>query len=164
MTKLFPSNYIKQELQEKNWIIFRPIEIWDFQKWFCSVLSELTSCETNEQKFDEIFNKMYEINKNEPQYFIVIWEDIKNWNIAASGSVIIEKKFIHNEKSVGHIEDIIISSKYRGLWLWEHLISILKDISHRTCYKAILDCDENKLWFYEKCEFSKKSLWMTKYF
>jgi len=164
MTELFPSNYIKQELKEKSGIKFRPLEIEDFQKWFCSVLSELTSCETDEQKFKEIFGKMYEINQIELQYFIVVWEDIQNWEITVAGSVIIEKKFIHDWQCVWHIEDIVVSSKYRGNWLWEHIISILKDISSKNCYKTILDCDKKNLWFYDKCWFSEKSLWMAKYF
>ena len=164
MTELFPSDYIKPELQEKNWIKFRSLEINDFEKWFCKTLSELTSCETDEQKFKEIFSKIYEINKIEPQYFIVVWEDINNWNIAVSGSIIIEKKFIHNGNSAGHIEDIVVSSKYRGLWLWENLITILKDIANKNSYKIILDCDKKNLWFYKKCWFSEKSLGLAKYF
>lgn len=164
MIELFPSNYIKQEFKEKNWIKFRPLEISDFQKWFCSILSELTNCDADEQKFKEIFNKMYQINKIEPQYFVIVWENIQNWNIAVAWSVIIEKKFIHNGKSVGHIEDIVVWSQYRGRWLWEQLISILKDISNNNCYKVILDCDQKNLWFYEKCWFKEKSLWMAKYF
>lgn len=165
MVKLFSSDYIIQELKEKNWIRFRPLEVGDFQKWFCSVLSELTSCDTDdEQNFKEIFSKMYKINQIEPQYFIVVWEDIQNWNIAVAWSIIIEKKFIHNWKSVGHIEDIVVSSKYRGLWLWENLILILKNIANENCYKVILDCDKKNLWFYNKCWFLEKSLWMAVYF
>lgn len=163
MTELFSSHYIKSEFKEKNWIKFRPLGVEDFQKWFCSVLSELTSCDTDEQKFKEIFSKMYEINKIEPQYFIVVWEDINTWKIAVAGTVFIEKKFIHGWKSVWHIEDIVVSSEYRGLWLWEHVISILKDISNKNCYKVILDCDKKNLWFYDKCWFSEKSLWMAVY-
>ena len=164
MTELFSSEYIKSEFKEKIWINFRPLNSEDFQKWFCAVLSELTSCETDEQKFKEIFNEMYEINKIEPQYFIVVWEDISSWKIAVAWSVIIEKKFIHDGKSVWHIEDIVVSTDYRGLWLWEHIISILKDISDKNCYKVILDCDKKNLWFYNKCWFSEKSLWMAVYF
>ena len=164
MYELFPINYIKQEFQEKNWIKFRPLEIGDFQKWFCSVLSELTSCKTNEQKFNEIFNKIYEINQIEPQYFIVVWEDTKNWKIAVAGTVVIEKKIIHDWQCVWHIEDIVVSAKYRGLWLGENLIAILKNIASKNCYKVILDCDKENLWFYEKCWLEEKSLWMAKYF
>ena len=164
MTELFPSDYIKTEFKEKNWIKFRPLNDEDFPKWFCLVLSELTSCETSEQRFKEIFNEMYEINKIGPQYFIVVWEDINSWKIVVAWSVIIEKKFIHDWKSVWHIEDIVVSSKYRGLSLWEHVISVLKDISDENCYKVILDCDKKNLWFYNKCWFSEKSLWMAVYF
>ena len=163
MTELFPSDCIKSEFKEKNWIKFRALEISDFQKWFCSVLSELTSCETDEQKFKEIFKKIYEINQIEPQYFIVVWEDIQTWKIAIAVTVFIEKKFIHNWQCVWHIEDIVVSSKYRKLWLWEHLISILKDISSNNCYKVILDCDKINLWFYEKCWLANKNLWMAIY-
>lgn len=164
MYELFPINYIKQEFQEKNWIKFRPLEIGDFQKWFCSVLSELTSCKTDEQKFKEIFNKMYDINQIELQYFIVVWENIENWEIAVAGTVVIEKKFIHDWQCVWHIEDIVVSSNYRGLWLGENLIAILKNIASKNCYKVILDCDKENLWFYEKCWLKEKSLWMAKYF
>ena len=164
MTELFSSDCIKSEFKEKNWIKFRLLNDEDFYKWFCSVLSELTSCETDEQKFKEIFNRMYEINKIEPLYFIVVWEDINTWKIVVAWSVIIEKKFIHDGKSIWHIEDIVVSTNYRGLWLWELLISILKDISYKNCYKVILDCDKKNLWFYNKCWFSEKSLWMAVYF
>lgn len=164
MTELFSSEYINHKFEKRNWIKFRPLNNEDFQKWFCSVLSELTSCETDEQKFKKIFNNMYEMNKIAPQYFIVVWEDINSWKIVVAWSVIIEKKFIHDGKSVWHIEDIVVSSKYRGLWLWENMISILKDISDKNCYKVILDCDKKNLWFYNKCWFSEKSLWMAVYF
>ena len=164
MEELFSWKYIERELKQKNWIIFRPLKISDFQKWFCSVLSELTSCKTDEQKFKEIFDKMYKFNQIEPQYFIIVWENPENWEIAVAGSVIIEKKFIHNWQCVWHIEDIVVSSKHRGKGLWEHLISILKDIANKNCYKVILDCDKENLWFYEKCWLINKSLWMAKYF
>ena len=62
MTELFSSDYITPEFKGKCWIKFRPLNIEDFQKWFCNVLSELTNCESNEQKFQEIFNKMHKIN------------------------------------------------------------------------------------------------------
>jgi len=161
---LFPGEYLDPSFADKWWIKFRPLCDWDFEKWFCDVLWELTSCNTNKQKFLEIFEKMYAINQIEPQYLIIVWEDINNWKIASCWSIIIENKFIHEWHAVGHIEDIVISKEYRWKWLWEHIISILKDIANKNCYKVILDCDEKNLWFYEKCWFSQKSLWLAKYF
>jgi len=113
---LFSSNFINQKLEQKEWIKFRPLNLDDYQKWFCEVLAELTSCETTKEKFEEIFNKILEINSVEPQYFIVIWEDSQTWEIAVAGSIIIERKFIHDGQCVGHIEDIVVSSKYRWKW------------------------------------------------
>ena len=37
-----------------------------------------------------------------------------SFDIIGSGTVFIEQKIIHDAKSVGHIEDIVVHNKYRG--------------------------------------------------
>lgn len=161
---LFSQNLIEENLKSKNWIEFRPLWQDDYDKWFCDILEELTICWSNKETFQMIFNEMTNANKVYPQYFIVVWEDTKSWKVISSWSVIIEKKFIHNWKSVWHIEDIVIWKWYRWLWLWINLITILNKIAEKYCYKTILDCDKQNLWFYKKCWLIEKSLWMAKYF
>ncbi len=41
-------------------------------------------------------------------------EDNQTGKIAASGTVFMEKKFIRDLGTVGHIEDIVTRSEYRG--------------------------------------------------
>jgi len=164
-TFLFPFEWIDSSFCEKNWIKFRPLCIWDFQKWFCDVLKQLTSCDTDEQKFMESFEKMYEINQVDTQYFVVVWEDMGNGNIVLAWTILIEKKFIHDWHSVWHIEDIVVSKEYNGKWLGRHLINLLVDLwKKNSCYKVILDCTDDVLPFYGWCGFEKKNLWLAIYF
>ena len=162
---LFPGEYVDAALAEESWIKFRPLCNRDFEKGFCDVLKELTSCDTDEENFGEIWWKMYEINQIAPQYLIVVWEDIDSGGIVACGSIIIENKFIHDWHSVWHIEDIVVSKEYNGRWLWKHLIKLLVELWKRqSCYKVILDCTGDVLPFYQWCWFETKNLWLAIYF
>lgn len=162
---LFPSEYIDATLAEKSWIKFRPLCTIDFEKWFCDILKELTSCDTNKDKYLDIWKEMYEINQIIPQYLIIVWENTDSGRIVACGSIIIENKFIHDGHNVWHIEDIVISKGYKRIWLGTHLIKLLVELWKRqSCYKVILDCTKDVLPFYQWCGFESKNLWLAIYF
>lgn len=44
----------------------------------------------------------------------MVIEDLKKGRIAAAGTIMIERKFIHEAGLVGHIEDIVSHPNYRG--------------------------------------------------
>lgn len=90
--------------------------------------------------------------------------DNSDLKIVGSGTVIIEPKIIRGGKSVGHIEDIVISSAHRGAGIAQEILNQLKDYSVRSnCYKVILDCDEAVQGVYEKNGFVVKGLQMGVY-
>ena len=65
---------------------------------------------------------------------------------------------------MGHIEDIVTHSNYRGFNLGRLVIETLKYIGHQTgCYKIILDCSDKNIPFYEKCGFKQKEYEMAYY-
>ena len=65
---------------------------------------------------------------------------------------------------VGHIEDIVTHSEYRGLNLGRLVIETLKGIGKaKGCYKIILDCSEKNVAFYKKCGFAQKEFEMAFY-
>ena len=65
---------------------------------------------------------------------------------------------------VGHIEDIVTHSEYRGMNLGKLVIETLKFIGEKVgCYKIILDCSEQNKAFYEKCGFKSKEIEMVMY-
>lgn len=89
----------------------------------------------------------------------------ENFDIIASGTIIIEPKFIRGGKNVGHIEDIVVKSTYRGRHLSKDILNILKNISRENnCYKVILDCNEEIQRVYIKSGFEQKGIQMGLYF
>nr|AAX30476.1 SJCHGC03889 protein [Schistosoma japonicum] len=48
-------------------------------------------------------------------YFIVILEDETTCNIVGAATLFIELKFIHCCSKRGHIEDVIVDSRFRGM-------------------------------------------------
>jgi glucosamine-phosphate N-acetyltransferase len=86
---------------------------------------------------------------------------LPDFEIVASGTIIIEPKIIRGGKSVGHIEDIVVNSEYRGKGVVKEILEQLQ--SHATlcnCYKTILDCNEPVKKVYEKYGFIEKGLQM----
>jgi glucosamine-phosphate N-acetyltransferase len=84
--------------------------------------------------------------------------------IAACGTVFVERKFVHANGLVGHIEDIVVNEKYRKLKFGKIIIEQLKVIGKtKGCYKIILDCEEKNIKFYEKCGFKQKEVEMVWY-
>ena len=89
----------------------------------------------------------------------------ENFDIIASGTIIIEPKFIRGGKNVGHIEDIVVKSTYRGRHLSKDILNILKNISRENnCYKVILDCSEEVKKVYNSSGFEENGIQMGLYF
>jgi len=89
----------------------------------------------------------------------------ENFDIIASGTIIIEPKFIRGGKSVGHIEDIVVKNTYRGRQISKDILNVLKNIAReKNCYKVILDCNEEVKKVYNRSGFEEKGIQMGIYF
>ena len=82
----------------------------------------------------------------------VIYSNIES-KIIGAGSIFKLIK-LHNN-SIGQIEDVIITEKYRGFGYGKLLIEKLCDIGLNDfkCYKIILNCLDKNIKFYKKCNF-----------
>jgi glucosamine-phosphate N-acetyltransferase len=88
-----------------------------------------------------------------------------NFDIIASGTIIIEPKIIREGKNVGHIEDIVVAPNMRGQGLSQKILEVLKDISRENnCYKVTLDCSADVKNVYKKSGFDIKGIQMAEYF
>ncbi len=97
-------------------------------------------------------------------YFIRVITD-ESGRVVGSGTLFVERKFIRNCGSVGHIEDIVVDQGQRGKNLGKAIVTHLAGIAKELgCYKVILDCDKENVVFYEKCEFKDKGAFMAQYF
>jgi GNAT superfamily N-acetyltransferase len=91
--------------------------------------------------------------------------DNYNFEIIASGTLIIEPKIIREGKSVGHIEDIVVAKHFRSFGLSQKILDILKERAReKNCYKVILDCSEEVKNVYIKNGFQVKGIQMAEYF
>lgn len=157
---LIPSTSLKQWL--KPGFIVRALEPNDYNKGFLKVLAMLTTVGSMTKiEFMERYNYFKAHNH---EYFTIVIEDVEKSVIVAAGTILVERKFIHNCGLVGHIEDIVSHSDYRGLNLGRIIIEALKGIGKAVgCYKIILDCSDKNVAFYQKCGFEKKEYEMVWY-
>ncbi|KAJ1822871.1 Glucosamine-phosphate N-acetyltransferase-like protein [Coemansia sp. RSA 2599] len=141
--------------------IIRPLELTDYRKGYTECLSNLTIVgEVTEQMFGETFEDMQRTGN----YLIVVIEDLAAQKIVASGSLIIEQKFLRGCGRVGHIEDIVVAKGQQGKRFGFTIIKQLLELADATgCYKSILDCSAENVGFYEKCGLENKGVQMAVY-
>lgn len=141
-----------------NGKIFRQLKVSDY-KQYISLLSQLTEVGNITEK---MFTERLTTIRNNPNLHIYVISDEENDELIASGTIYIEPKFIHMCSNIGHIEDIVVSNKYRGKKYGNLLIQFLIDLSRREkCYKIKLACKEKNIGFYDKCNFKKEGYEMV---
>ncbi|KAF8052396.1 hypothetical protein N665_1562s0007 [Sinapis alba] len=141
----------------------RRLEISDKRKGYMELLGQLTV--TGSVTDDEFDQRFQEISSYGDDHLICVIEEESSGKIAATGSVMIEKKFLRSCGKVGHIEDVVVDSKFRGKQLGKRVVEFLTDHSRSMgCYKVILDCSVEKKVFYEKCGMFNRGIQMSKYF
>lgn len=140
----------------------RPLQSGDYQKGFLDCLSMLTTVGKMEE--GDFLDRFHYLKSHNDQYFTLVIEDLKLNRIVACGTIVVERKFVHNNGLVGHIEDIVTHRDYRGFNLGKLVIESLKHIGDLTgCYKIILDCSVKNVPFYQKCGFTQKEVEMALY-
>ena len=142
-------------------INFYPDKIDIIKEKYLTLLSELTK--TSDLDTTTFYKKIELIN--EMGCIMIAYIDnptTDNFNIIASGTIIIEPKIIRGGKNVGHIEDIVIKEEYRRNSISKNILEILKSIAReKDCYKIILDCRKEIKNVYLKSEFKESGLQMS---
>tara|TARA_B100000161_G_C33240601_1_gene276845 strand:- start:46 stop:513 length:468 start_codon:yes stop_codon:yes gene_type:complete len=125
---------------------------------YLSVLNDLTNVYNDDDELKFLIRNFKDyVNSLLPNMHIYIM--MKNNDIIGSGSLVVENKIIHGFGKVGHIEDVVIEksqqNKCYGKMLLNHLIKKGKEFN---CYKVVLNCDDDKIGFYEKIKPSDTSI------
>ena len=151
-----------READDLNLSPLRPLEREDLGKGYLALLSELTR--VGEVKTEDAIARFEEID-NHPDYRIRVIEEMREKKIVATGTLFIEKKFIHGLSCSGHIEDIVVRKDRRGQGLAREVIQGLKkEAQSAGCYKVILDCAPGLKIFYDSLGFEEKGIQMAIYF
>jgi GNAT superfamily N-acetyltransferase len=158
---LFEASFIPQYVHDelpKGYTI-RPLRASDYDRGVLEVLKVLTTVgNISRAQFQTQFD--YWHKRNDTYFNIVIIDN--HGKVVAVGSVVVERKLIHECGLVGHIEDIAVARNQQGKKLGLHLIHALTDIGKlQGAYKVILDCSESNTAFYEKCGYAKSAVQMS---
>lgn len=105
-------------------------------------MSQLTQVgKVDFKQFERQFEEMY--SKRQAKYFTVVGVDTTTQKVIASATLFLEKKFIRNMGTCGHIEDVVVDTSYRGHKLGKKVILILEEISQlNDVYKIVLNCND----------------------
>lgn len=139
----------------------RPLREEDYDKGYCTLLASLTQVgDVSQELFRATFQRL-----SPDTYVILVLEEEESGALAATGTLLVEQKFIHTAGKVGHIEDIVVSPDFQRRGLGKILIEALRSVAReRGCYKVILDCSEDVVEFYQKCGLVRKGFCMAEYF
>ncbi|CAO3633321.1 unnamed protein product [Mucor hiemalis] len=161
---LFEEKFLSREVQSNLHEGYRlyPLREFDYDRGYLDVLSVLTEVGAHTP---ETWKSQYQfMKKHNDTYFTITITDEKTNRIAATGTILVEHKFVHKNGLVGHIEDIAVDASHQGKKLGLRVIEALKFIGQAAgCYKVILDCSVKNIPFYEKCGFTPKESQMAWY-
>jgi len=131
----------------------------DFEKGFFELVNYFTRNYNPRSKK----NAMENINLFNNDFIKTLVVEYKN-EIIATGKIFLETKIHNNMRKVGHIEDLIILDEYRNRGVGTYLLEKLLEIAKKNnCYKTILECNPDLVFFYEKFGFNKKGVEMSLY-
>ncbi|KAL4883865.1 acyl-CoA N-acyltransferase [Aspergillus karnatakaensis] len=163
-TPLFPTTLISPEVAAAlpTGYTIRPLRRSDFHRGYLDVLRVLTTVgDISEEAWDKRFDWI--ATRNDEYYLLVITDEKDQ--VVGTGSLIVERKFIHALGMVGHIEDIAVEKGQQGKKLGLRLIQALDFVAEKVgAYKTILDCSEANEGFYLKCGFKRAGLEMAHYY
>jgi phosphoacetylglucosamine mutase len=160
--------YIKRKMTDPVYhikdttFVLRHIKVQDLRDSYYRLLGQLSSIDV--EKMDAERSSAM-IRRLGDHHQIYVLEEMDSTIIVGSGTLLVEEKFIHNYGKVGHIEDIVVHSDYRGYGLGKIIIDHLTERARLAeCYKCILDCSDINVGFYEKCGYIKKGAQMGCYY
>ena len=132
-------------------ITIRQLKQSDLWNGFLKSLDSLRQASNiEESKAKKIFEK---IDAN-PDHIIAVAEI--DGIVVGSATLLIESKFIHNGRRVGHIEDVVVSQDFQGKKIGKNIMDYLIEIAkEQGCYKTILNCTDDIKPFYQKLGFKQ---------
>jgi NDP-sugar pyrophosphorylase family protein len=154
--------YAIEQHMHKQGLTIRKLEEDDYHKGYLALISQLSN--SIDDMSSTFFQRVYcgiQENKN---HHIYVVEDKSLKTIIGNVCLLVEPKFIHNGKSVGHIEDVVVLSTHRAMKIGRLMIDYMTTFMNEfNCYKYILDCDAKLEGFYSKCGYENKNIQMSLY-
>ena len=143
--------------------IIRPLQANDFYKGHLDLCSQLSPFDTSSISYDSYIEFVNTLKYGHGHHEVYVVE--MDGKIVGTVTLLIETKLIHNMGKVAHIEDVVVDKNYRNNGLGKQMIQYAVSLSKEYgCYKTILDCSDENVSFYQKCDFEKRDNMMAIYF
>jgi len=121
---------------------------------YLEVINDFRKTNFAEEEFIRI------VRSFKPHSMIFVIE--KDSKIIATGTLIIEQKFIYNCAKLAHIEDVCVKKEFRNRGYGKSIVRKLIDEARKqNCYKVTLVCAESNTDFYKKNNFEMRGLQMS---
>ncbi|KAG9392372.1 Glucosamine 6-phosphate N-acetyltransferase [Carpediemonas membranifera] len=143
-------------------LIIRMASQQDFYKDHTQLLAQLT--DAPEMTFERYYHFLHWSETN-PLHAVLVVESTITGKVVASGTIFAEPKLIRGGSLVGHIEDIVVDTAFRGRGLGKVIVKTLIEIGREMgCYKTILACSDKNVGFYERCGMNQREAEMAVYY
>ena len=154
----------------QNMLINRPITASDYSYELMMLLNSLSPSISIEETPESIegyrlgFERFIAYLEENPLHKVFVLYCNEAKKVVGLGTILFEKKIIHNFGTVAHIEDIVISADYQNQGLGKRIIrNLIYEAKKEKCYKIILNCTPELKAFYQKCGFEEKNTQMAIY-
>ncbi|TLD13527.1 uncharacterized protein PgNI_02732 [Pyricularia grisea] len=139
----------------------RPLRRSDYSSGYLETLSVLTEVgEISRKQFEERFDEMV---RRKDTYYIVVIEDTTSKKVVATGTVVVELKFINGISKAAHLEDVAVAEECQKMGFGLQIHRARDFIVRQTsCYKGVLDCREYNVGFHEKAGYKRCGVYMKK--
>ena len=115
--------------------MLRSLCLEDYDRGYLALLSQLTSVgEISREQWEDRWHQMRDCNST---YYVIVVEDRSLARLVGAATLVLERKFIHSCGSVGRLEDVVVSSDYRGRQLGKLLVTTASTLAVKLgCYKV----------------------------
>lgn len=142
MELAFDASVIPQTVHQSvpDDLVLRPLASTDYSRGHLDVLAVLTTTpDVGEDAWRAQFQAMLSLKDT---YYPIVLVSKQTDKVVATGTLLVERKFIRSCASVGHIEDISVDRAAQGKGLGKVIIKALTEISEALgCYK-VRTCNE----------------------
>jgi glucosamine-phosphate N-acetyltransferase len=137
----------------------RSLTFTDYNLGFLDILRGLTT--VGSVSYSQFEKQLLNLENSGCHAFVMI-EDTR---MVAVGTLLVEPKFIHENGTVAHIEDVAVHPDCRRMGYGTQMVNFLKHKADSLgCYKCILNCEEKYISFYKSVGFKQKCIQMATYF
>lgn len=148
-------NFVQQRegLDDED-LLMRPLEVNDHNKGYLELIFDEVASADNDKR-ENVFDEYLSLQDSCPDtYYTIVVEDLNRKKIIASGTLIVEQKFIHEIALRGRIENMIVADEHRRRKIGSAVLGLLTFLAEKLdCYKTTLNCTGDVALFCEKMKY-----------